>query len=208
MPPKMGRTIQARQHKQAKKIKREESTKPRRCYLLELPAEIRNYIVELVLNDTGKFSTWIMNDLNCGIDNPAIADTCRRLRTETLPVFYSQHSLHLQDLDLEGEWDEQKPWLKAIAEHIPFLGKLCMHFCMIHQTMLVVEVKRYRGRCRVTCMITMVHFPQDGERSKGMKKWREIAPVVRDTFNYTGQHRPTVEDYILAVNIMVHTEGR
>ena len=204
MPPKMGRTIQARQHKQAKKIKREESTKPTRCYLLKLPAEIRNYIIEIVL--TSQYPG-ILVDVNEGIDEPGIARTCRQLRTETLSIFYSQNALHLSDLDMGGRWNGAKSWLKVVAKHIPFVQELRFMFCDYHRTWLTVKVKPEGEGCRTTIKIGMDEPGDDGERCKAVLKWSEVEHALRGIFK-PDQHRSTAKNYILVGDIMVHTDGR
>jgi hypothetical protein len=52
--------------------------KPTRCYLLELPSELRGHILELAVADV----------MQSTLNQPSIALTCRQLRFEALPVFY------------------------------------------------------------------------------------------------------------------------
>ena len=197
---------QAPRQKPTKQIKRTKPGRPKKCHLLELPAEIRNYIVELVLRNADVFSSSIEIAMDYRIPYPPLARTCRQFRTETLSLFYGQNAVILGDLDFRGEWDDRRRWLKTVAKHIPFVQELQMMFCDYHRTWLVIEVKPDGEGCCASVRINMDEPGDNGELCKATKKWSEIEDIVRETISSsTGRHGLTAGHYILAGDLMVDT---
>ncbi|KAK4622091.1 hypothetical protein CLAFUW4_06607 [Fulvia fulva] len=76
----------------------------KQCHLLELPAELRNRIYELVVAD------------HTSIHQPNLMRTCRQTRGEALSLFYSTHIFHFS-----FEFDDVLPaslvgWTNSIGK--------------------------------------------------------------------------------------------
>ncbi|KAF2214736.1 hypothetical protein CERZMDRAFT_95128 [Cercospora zeae-maydis SCOH1-5] len=79
------------------------------CHLLELPAELRNRIYELVIP-----SNAIVRIRSGGQNQPGITRASRQLRAEALPMFYDRTRIEF-GLEKEREYQAARSWVKTAA---------------------------------------------------------------------------------------------
>lgn len=99
--------------------------------LFRLPAELRNRIYELVLmfrHPLGAhrdlMGDWEAEMTPCNVAQPALARTCRAIRSESLPIFYAQNTF-VVTLELPEEERAVRLWLEAIGgRNRGYLGRL------------------------------------------------------------------------------------
>ena len=105
-----------------------------RCYLLELPGELRNTIIELYLRELHDFEPIRIRLQFLGetLIQPALALTNRQIRNETLSIFYGTYTFHLACLDLTPAWHFAQKWLKATARHLHLLNTVRLKICDMH----------------------------------------------------------------------------
>ena len=126
---------------------------PSRCLLLELPAELRNYIFELVLvaEEPLWLEFWPRQAANgAATFQPSLSAANRQSRGECLPVFYARNTFHL--FDPEDYWPRCKQWIHAIGKHINSVQHIELEFCDGHSVWLRLDIKhgkdvRYALEC-------------------------------------------------------------
>lgn len=106
-----------------------------RCYLLELPAELRNCIIELYIRKMYYTrGTGIYTRLNASgrlpLDQPDLAATNRQLRSETLDIFYSTVVFCIGPLDDVQSYPVQ--WLEGKAPYLHLIRDIQMMPCSVH----------------------------------------------------------------------------
>lgn len=104
-------------------------------------------------------------------------------------------------------WEFTKPWLKAIEKHILRSGA-SNGVCDFHETTVDMVVKPYGEGYHTTCNIDVSCSYKESDPCVTREKWSNVEHAVRGIFSNIGQHGPTVNDYTLAGDIMLHTDGR
>lgn len=181
-----------------------------RCYLLDLPAELRLHIIELALGTDNVQVSLIYDAKDANVlRQPHISQTCQLLRIESLPVFYGQRVFSWLDLDDSVQLEHLKSWLTASSKHTHFIQDIEMVFCDIHLTKLKIEV---RPRSEV-------YFDVRAMQNKYLRGWRRVqaAPKercptlklfdkveaeLRDLFSSAGRNGLNANDYIGAANLL------
>lgn len=98
--------------------------------LLDLPAELRDYIYSFVVAKTTNTITMLF-DYRCYLDEisasqPALSRVNKQLRHETLATFYASNTFNAQ-LDNAADLATAKRWLRAIGDaNVRNLRKLCL----------------------------------------------------------------------------------
>ena len=139
---------------------------PPKCYLLDLPAEVRNHITEILVEAERSNLKIDLVEKFITTPPPPIAKTCRQLRSEVLPMSFSRASCYVLDLDASDHWAKTKLWLEATPEYTPLIKEWKFYyFCKYHITKLhinfnlhdasgdsVCEMTMDRGRIKRTCV--------------------------------------------------------
>ena len=93
--------------------------------LLDLPAELRDYIYELAL--TTEDTLYICGGTSHELQQ-ALTQTTRQVRHETLPIFYGRNTFVICRYGSEAA---RKRWVMAIESHLWLLGDLGFD-CILH----------------------------------------------------------------------------
>ncbi|KAH7093702.1 hypothetical protein FB567DRAFT_624915 [Paraphoma chrysanthemicola] len=99
-----------------------QSTAQKRCYLLELPGELRNRIYDFTIEEpiiyfSRRLRTCSAEELEClGITEQkplyrSLTQSCRQLRKEYLPLYAARLELHVCHVDLDDFMDAGCPFL-------------------------------------------------------------------------------------------------
>ena len=116
-----------------------------KCYLLELPAELRDYIYELAL----------VNESNIVIDpwdnpkaaQPSLTRVNRKIRDETLPMFYAKNSFEI-DLKIYGFSRCAGDALRFPECFIPRLTRIFIRMCSHPDCLLALDLTDdIKGSC-------------------------------------------------------------
>lgn len=89
-----------------------------RCRLLELPAELRNYIYELVVSEPE-----IVAIRGC-VQQPGLTRTKRQIRAETITLYYETNTFQLR-CSSPTFW----PWLNLNTMHIASINNIRIVLC-------------------------------------------------------------------------------
>ncbi|KAK5686520.1 hypothetical protein LTS10_002640 [Elasticomyces elasticus] len=100
-----------------------------RCYLLELPPELRNSIFELTVVSPQSLPTRLAQDIRY-LDHttliskalpeiPAIARTSRQIRSEALPVFYNSNTFVINKHDIPDSSEVMLWWSRFAKGEAP-----------------------------------------------------------------------------------------
>ena len=115
-----------------------------KCCLLELPAELRNWIIELYLRRLHPggivtVQTPARTSEYHARTQPRLALVNRQLRTGTLSLFYRLDAFDIGNLYLRGQWEVAKRWLKANDHRLGQIQMIKMYLCEIHLTVLRIR---------------------------------------------------------------------
>ncbi|KAK7961820.1 uncharacterized protein PG986_002645 [Apiospora aurea] len=143
---------------------------------LSLPPELRNMIYYLALGDL-KIS---YGPTTCtALAPPALTQTNRQARAETLSLYYSQNSFHFA-LPLPGGPSAFERWCAAMAPHFPLITR-CISFT--HAKM--AEPRHWRAKpfdYQVGFELSSERGPDDPRRVGGGGGHDEGALDVNDTY--------------------------
>ena len=103
------------------------TSRAKRCILMELPAELRNYIYTFALVDEGPI---VIEPCIIGpqrVHQPALTRAARQIRLETLPIFYGQN---IFEFDIQEHNLKIKTHLTMIPEsRLPLLNNIQVRKC-------------------------------------------------------------------------------
>lgn len=106
-----------------------------RCYLLELPGELRNSIIELYLRQIYR-GQWMPIASHIGTDlmsqHPALALTNRQLRSKTLSIFYGNNVFFLGYFDSPREYKTAQCWLTDFKHYLHHIKSVRVTLCDDH----------------------------------------------------------------------------
>ncbi|KAF2765414.1 hypothetical protein EJ03DRAFT_208588 [Teratosphaeria nubilosa] len=105
-----------------------------KCYLLEMPAELRNEISGLaVAVDMVIFLNW--GGGRKSLTEPALARTNRQLRAETLPLYYSLSTFRIMP-GILGDKGGFESWIMGLGDKTKLITHLELQMCEKHETIL------------------------------------------------------------------------
>ena len=179
-----------------------------RCYLLELPSELRNCITQLAIIDetsTTPFVTIHDKDFQ-GAKQPSIAFMCHQLRAEALPLFYGQNTFCLYGIDAQ-RWKDCKLWLKAIQKHTHLLQAVNMYFCTTHQAHLEIRITP-NSKISHQVKAEPCYYADPREKCPVVEAGQESRYELQRIFDDPGQSGFTAEALIRAGNLMFAGDTR
>ena len=106
-----------------------------KCYLLELPRELRDIIVEEAIKieyDTA----YLCYTSRRHVVQPSLARTNRHLRAESVPVFYSSKAFGIASIYMEGQWETARRWFTAVQPYLHMIKKIEIELCSEHARVL------------------------------------------------------------------------
>ena len=116
------------------------------CYLLELPAELRNYIYELAMSSDLLVVVGPESEPDHGHQS-ALTKVNRQTREETLPIFYGKNTFRVTELFQDDEWIMLKRWLSAIRNHSCLIRTMQVSFCDAHWVYLEISSGPRHSAC-------------------------------------------------------------
>lgn len=184
-----------------------------RCFLLELPAELRNCIIELYLKNDGNYIDEFYLKIDCPSETirvldlayqnsvPNLALVNRQLRTETLPLFYSLATLDLGHIDREEDRNDAQRWLRAHNHYLKHAAAVSMQVCEIHYTKIIFLASSGKPTC---CVIRQEHVMSwDKTECRMLRKYRQAGGNLNTLCENAGLMGLTAEDYIRAIEMFL-----
>lgn len=177
------------------------------CFLLELPAELRNYIIEyylaIYLDDDWPASseTIPVSDLGWwkGFEYtvPPLALANHQLRMETMVIYFSQNTLYLGDIDDDRDRKYADLWLNAHDHYVQYATAISVRVCEIHLTYIVFNASVGKA---ASCAIKQEHIMSwDKMECRMVRKYRYVEDSLGTLCKKAGLKGLTADDYVRAI---------
>ncbi|KAK4608959.1 hypothetical protein CLAFUW4_14334 [Fulvia fulva] len=113
-------------------------------YLLQLPRELRDMILELVVAQTDEVKLFIEHFERDSINEqipPSLMHTCSQLRIEAAEIWYSKNTFRIHSiqqllglLDFEAEHHKHLRWVRLSNEATPYIAQAAKMAAIADQT--------------------------------------------------------------------------
>ena len=176
-----------------------------RCYLLELPPELRNYIIELYLYSVNPakmimvFHPFAYHE-TCieQATQPHLASVNWQLRIETLSHFFAVNTVVMGSFDLPGHWDTAKRWLDANKDRLNQTKAVMMSLCSLHHVDLRIHVASGEpASCYPKCRNTSYAL----ENCRMLRAYKEVQRNVEKLCQSVCEQGLSADDYIGIVEL-------
>lgn len=109
-----------------------------RCYLLELPRELRDMIIEEAI-EVKEVTPYLGALVLRNIFQPPLAAVNRQLRAETLPLYYKTSHFSCASLAEPGQWERVQRWLAATQPYLHMIKTITFELCYSHKRVLKIK---------------------------------------------------------------------